>query len=846
MLRVAWKSLMGRKLRLMMSLVAITIGVGFVVGSYVFGDTLNQSFTTIFNSGVPDLSVKYGKTDDRVRRDRPVPASLVRRLETLPEAARVDGRVRSGGVVLLDKKNKIVGSMGPPTFAFNDSSAPAARGVKGIEVLTGEHPHGVGQVVMDRDTALRAGYYLGERVSLVLPGRQSISRPVLVGLAGYRDGSSLNGATILIWDTTSAQKLFHEGKDVYDTVWMTPAAGVSQQELKTAVDKILPRGYSSETGDQAAKRVATVLVKVMSFITTFLLVIAGIALVVGSFLIVNTFSILVAQRSKELALLRALGASKRQVTTSVLVEAFVVGLLGSTLGTGFGLLVAWLIRLGAKSGTGLDISGTDFVFAPRTFVVAYAVGMIVTMSAAWFPARRSAKIAPVAALRDDVALPASSLRLRVLIGALLALIGAAGIYAGLNLDVPKPAYWVGGGVLAALLAAAAASPALAKPFLLAASAVYRGGFGEVGRLAGQNSLRNPRRTAATASALMIGLSLVATMAIIGSSAKASVDETVADTFRADLVISDLAGGGFAPGLQRRVAKVPGVSHVVPGRFGPAQFKTDRVWLAGFDPKRMGEAVKLDIAKGRPSFADNRCVLDKEFASTHKLGIGDTIRMRTPAGPRRFVVDATYTVNATLWSTCLVNLSTYTKAGYDDLDSILYLTLTTGADRTTVKSDLSKRLEKLPTASVLDQAGFAAQQRKPIDQMVAMINMLLGLALVIAVLGIINTLGLSVIERTREIGLLRAIGVNRPQLRRMIGLESVVIAVLGALLGVGMGLVFGTAIVASLRDQGLTVTAIPSLTLAGFVAGAAVIGVLAALLPARRAAQLDVLKAIATE
>jgi putative ABC transport system permease protein len=845
MLRAAWKSLLGRKMRLVMSLFAITIGVGFVVGSYVFSDTLNKSFTGIFNNSVPDVSVRYGKDDDRVRRQKAVPQSLVDTLSKLPGAATVHGRVRGGGVVLLDRDNKVVGSMGPPTFAFNDVDAPAARGVRGVELLAGSHPRGKHEIILDQDSAARAGYYIGDQVHLVIPGSAKVATAELVGLSGVREGS-LNGATIIMWDTKSMQRLFHDGKQVYDSVWLSTAPGVTQGELKAEVEKVLPVGYSAKTGDAAAKEAATALQEVLKFITTFLLVVAGIALVVGSFLIINTFSILVAQRSRELALLRALGASKRQVTTSVLIEAFVVGLVGSTLGSGFGLVVAWAIRTGAKAMSGLDIGATDFVLEPRTFLIAYAVGLLVTMTAAWLPARRSAKIAPVQALRDDVALPSSSLRLRLLGGVLLGLVAAGLIWAGLTQDVPKAALWVGGGVLAALMAAALASPVIAQPFLALTATLYRVTLGEVGRIAGQNSLRNPRRTAATASALMIGLSLVTTMSIIGSSASASVDATVADSFRSDLVITDVTGRGFSPRIAKKVSAVDGVADVVSSRFGVAQLGKDREFIAGVDPANLGKSFKIDVDKGSPTWAKNHCVLNKDTAKANDLAVGDTVQFRTPSGRRAYVVDATYTANATLWSTCLLSLETFEAAGYDKLDSALFLTLDPSSERRVVKDAVAKKISSLPTVSVLDQAGFAAKQRAPIDQMVSMINMLLGLALVIAVLGIVNTLGLSVIERTREIGLLRAIGLNRPQLRRMIGLEAIVIAVLGALLGVGMGVVFGWAIVTSLKDQGLTLLSVPTSTLGWFVVGAAIIGVLAALLPAYRASRIDVLKAIATE
>ena len=359
---------------------------------------------------------------------------------------------------------------------------------------------------------------------------------------------------------------------------------------------MLPADARAMTGDKAADVAASQLLEAIRFITIFLLVFAGIALVVGSFLIINTFSILVAQRSRELALLRALGASRRQVSRSVLFEAFVVGAVGSTIGVGLGVLLAVAIRY-VFGRFGLDLSGTAFVFAPRTFLAAYAIGIVVTLVAAYLPARRSARIAPVAALRDDVAMPESSMRLRFAVGMLMCLAAAGLMVVGLTLDVPKKGYWVGGGILAALLGVAVASPVIAKPFLLLAAAGYRAVFGSVGRLAGQNSLRNPRRTAATASALMIGMALVATMSIAGASAKASVDDSIAKNFVGDLVISNLIGQGFSPSVSDRAEKAPGVESVVRTRFAQASVAGKREFLGGVDPDHFGDVMRLRTTGG---------------------------------------------------------------------------------------------------------------------------------------------------------------------------------------------------------------------------------------------------------
>ena len=848
MLHAAWRSLLGRKVRLVMSTFAIVLGVAFVVGTLIFTDTLNRSFVAIFDNSVGDVVVQPTRVTSNVDVATTVQlrGSLVDDIAQLDGVRRADGKVVAAGVFVVGKNNKVIGGQGPPGFAFNDNDAPAAHGIRPLQVVDGRQPHGPDEVAMDVKTAVRAGYVLGDKVRIVSATKRALLTPTLVGLADFPDGGTLNGATATIWDTRTAQRLFLEGRDGFNTIWVTADDGVSQQELRDKVASVLPADARAMTGDKAADVAASRLLEAIRFITIFLLVFAGIALVVGSFLIINTFSILVAQRSRELALLRALGASRRQVSRSVLFEAFVVGAVGSTIGVGLGVLLAVAIRY-VFGRFGLDLSGTAFVFAPRTFLAAYAIGIVVTLVAAYLPARRSARIAPVAALRDDVAMPESSMRLRFAVGMLMCLAAAAMMVVGLTLDVPKKGYWVGGGILAALLGVAVASPVLAKPFLLLAAAGYRAVFGSVGRLAGQNSLRNPRRTAATASALMIGMALVATMSIAGASAKASVDDSIAKNFVGDLVISNLIGQGFSPSVGDRAERAPGVESVVRTRFAQASVGGRREFLGGVDPAHFGAVMRLrTTGGGLADVDDGACLMNEDYAKEHGYDRGDLVAWQVPKGNQALRVVGTYEGNGAVFATCVTNLATFSAAGFQAQDNAAFVTVKPGVDVTLVEAAINEQIAALPTVTVKNQREYAAEQREPIDRLVLMIYALLGMAIVIALLGVVNTLALSVIERTREIGLLRAIGLSRAQLRRMIGLESIVIAVLGALLGVAMGVIFGVALMSSLRDEGLTVTRIPTVSLTAFVLSAAIVGVVTAVLPARRAARLDVLTAIATE
>lgn len=845
MFRAALKSLLGRKVRLLMSTFAIVLGVAFVAGSLIFSDTLNRSFTALFASTVGDVVVRPegGQTVDGAPSTRTVPAAIVEQLSKLPGAARADGNVNAVGVFVVGKDGKIVGGFGPPAIGGNWTDAPAGNGLEGLSIISGHEPHGPTEVVLDASTAERADYVVGDTIPIVTSAAQANIAPVLVGVADFAHGGSLNGATLAIFDTETAQDLFLHGRDVYTDVWVTARDGVSQEQLADQASEVLPDRFEAVTGDDAADESASLLVEAISFLTTFLLIFAGISLVVGAFLIVNTFSILVAQRSRELALLRALGASKRQVIWSVQLEAFVLGVIGSTLGLGLGVVVAMGITAFFAS-VGLDLSSQPLVFAPRTVMAAYAVGVVVTMAAAWLPARRTSRIAPVQAMHDDIAMPESSLNRRFLFGSVLFALGLVVLGFGLFSDLPHAGWQTGAGVLVILLGVSSASPVISRPFLAGARAVYARLFGSIGNLAGQNSLRNPRRTTATASALMIGLTLACTMAIIGSSAKASVDKSVEENFVGDFIVSNVFGGEFSPSIADEMATVDGVAEVIRQRYQIATLDGGRQGITATDPASIG-GLELTMAAGADTdLADGTVLVDSAFAEDKGLGLGDTVTFEVPTGEKKWRVAGIFEENPVIYFPVITTLSTLEEAGFAPADNALIITAEPGT------TGLEKRLDAViadqPIVTVKDEAAFAAEQREPIDRFVQIIYALLALALIIAILGIVNTLALSVIERTREVGLLRAIGVSRWQVRWMITLESIVISLLGAVLGVVLGVGFGVALMYAVRDQGLEVISVPVSQLMVFLGLSLIIGVVAAIIPARRAARLDILRAIATE
>ena len=848
MLKAAWRSLLARRTRLLMSTTAVVLGVGFVAGTLVFTDTLSRSFAGIFASTVGDVVVRpAGATgDDGPGTDATVPASLVDDLAEVEGAARADGNVTSFGVYVVGEDGKVVGGQGAPGIGSNHHDAPAGHGLEGLRIAEGRVPDGPGEVALDRHTAEQAGYEIGDQVHLVTSGDQPILRPRLVGLADFAEGGSLNGATMTIFDERVAQRLFLEGRHVFSDVWVTAAEGVGQEQLRDSVSQMLPPGLEAVTGDQAAEDAGGDLMEAISFITTFLLIFAGISLVVGSFLIVNTFSVLVAQRTRELALLRAVGASRGQVNRSVLLEAALLGVIGASVGLAVGLLLAMGIRA-LMATFGLDLAGQELVFAPRTVVVSLLVGTLVTVLAAALPARRAGRVAPVEAMRDGLLPSDASLRLRFGLGVGLLAGGAAAILVGLLTEAPGAGWWVGGGALATVAGATTACPLLVRPAVAALAPVYVRLFGSTGRLAGQNALRNPRRTAATASALMIGMTLVTTMAVLGASARASVDKAIEEQFAGDLVISNAFGSGFSGKVADRVESVPGVDTVTRFRHAIGSIEGQNQGLVGVEPRTLERVVSLEMREGElADLVDGSVLVSSAWAEERGLEVGDELAVGMPSGLEEYQVVGLYEDNPVLSYPVTTSLGTLRAAGFDESDNYLMVTAEEGVAPTRLQASVERLTSDLPTVTVKDQAGFADEQRGSVDQLLTLVYALLALALVIAVLGIVNTLALSVIERTREVGLLRAVGLSRPQTRRMVRLEAGVIALVGGGLGAVLGLALGVVLAASMRDEGLRVISAPWGQIAAFVVASGVVGVTAAALPARRAARLDILGAIVSE
>lgn len=844
MLVLTLKNLLARKVRLLMSGLAIVIGVAFLAGVLVFSNGLSTTFDGIIYGSTPDGVVRAQDTDEfsdgaSGQSDKVIAPATITELAALPEVGRADGDVAGVGLNLLASDGTLVGGTGAPTLAFNYYDGPNMQGEQILFLQSGRWPEGTDEVVLDEAAAEAGDYKVGDEVQLLAPFGEVNRTATLVGTAEFNGGGTA-GATLLIFSTAGAQEIFFGGQDVYNRVSLTAADGVTQEQLASAADAVLPEGFEAVTGDQVAEESQDAVGSFLGVISTFLTVFAIIAVIVGGFIIVNTFTILVAQRSRELALLRALGASRRQVARSVLIEAFVLALVASTLAIGLG----WVLARGLAallSVVGLDVAGEALDLTRGAVLVSYAVGVGVTMAAAWLPARRAGKVAPVAAMRADAAPERTSLTRRTTIGAVLLLAGAAAAGLGVANDDPL---WLGVGAAVWILTVAVLSSVIGKPLLLLCRGLFGAVFGTTGRLAGENALRDPRRTGATASALMIGLALVSVIGVLAASLNESVDDVVDEQFTADLLVQSTTFLPFSTTIGDEIAEIEGVGVLSRQQFANARVGDDGVFLAGID-EGFGDIYRLEMVEGRQDLGPDEAFVNEDFALDRDLEVGDVVELRFQGGATLSPTVVGITTGSEVTGEVTVPLDLLSSAGVLRQDSALSILLAPGADAGRVHDEVDAAAASAPIVGVYDKEQFAESIRDQVNQLLFMIYGLLALAIVIAVIGIVNTLGLSVIERTREVGLLRAVGMSRPRLRRMITLESVTIAVLGAVLGMALGVVIGVLLQRTLSDD-LTSLGLPLGQLLVFLGIAVVVGVLAAVIPAFRAARMDVRTAIATE
>jgi putative ABC transport system permease protein len=852
--RVTLREVVTHWVRYALTAVAIVLGVAFVAGTFVLTDTINSTFDGLFNS-------IYHSTDAVVRApERFNPGTSFVNERALISASLLDTVLATPGVKaacansqgyaqLVGPNGKAIGvtNNGPPTLGQSWCDVAALNPLK---LLPGsEPPRSNSQIVIDKHSADVGHFKVGDTVT-VLTQRAPASYTIS-GVAKWGTTDSPLGASITVFTPEQAATVLGT-PGMVNQINVQSESGVSQDQLVASLRASIhdPRvevtsGTAITTEGQKQVRQA------LSFFGTFLLIFAFIALFVGAFLIFNTFSIVVAQRSRELALLRALGASRRQVTRSVTGESLVLGVVAAVVGLGAGIALAWLLKVALKAA-GIDIPASGLVVSARTVVASLVVGIGLTVVAALWPARRAGKVPPVQAMQRSTIDAGGASTRRSLIGAIVTAVGAGLLWVGLFAHVKGNVAIVGAGAAALFVGVTALGPTFARPLarLIGAPLRWRGPSGQ---LAQANAMRNPTRTAGTAAALMIGVALISTMSIVAQSVKASVTSVISSAMRADYVVNSGAnpqaggGSGFSPDLAQSLQALPEVSVASGVAGGIAQvFGSTQVVLAA-DPLKVASLFNLGVTHGTFStMTRDSIAVSSTAARDNHLAIGSPVRVIfSTTGPRQFHVGAIYTVRQLAGD--YVITTDAARANFPQLlDFQVYVRLAPGVSPAAGRAAIEPVLAAYPTATLLDQAQYKADQAKQVDQLLNLVYGLLALAILIALIGIANTLVLSIHERTRELGMLRAVGMTRPQLRSSVRYESLIISMFGTVEGLVVGVLLGWALVAALHSSGIDVLQIPVGQLITVAVIAGVAGVLAAISPSRRAAKLDVLRAISTE
>ncbi|MGV9286463.1 ABC transporter permease [Streptomyces sp. NPDC003719] len=850
--KTSLRNFFAHKGRMALSAVAVLLSVAFVCGTLVFTDTMNTTFDKLFAVTSSDVTVgpKDAKAEDTPQNGVPesLPASTLERVRSVEGVAAAEGAVSSMNVTVVNSDNDNVGATsGAPTIAGNWTK----NDLRSMEITSGHAPRGPTEAMIDSDTADKHHLKLGDELRTIAQTGDFKAR--IVGIASFTVTNP--GAAVVYFDTPTSQRELLGAEGRFTQINVTAASGVPDARLKQSVAKALDGSYKVQTAKETADENRADVGEFMDVIKYAMLGFAGIAFLVGIFLIINTFSMLVAQRTREIGLMRAIGSSRRQVNRSVLVEALLLGVVGSVLGVAAGVGIAvGLMKL--MSAAGMNLSTDDLTVKAATPVVGLVLGVVVTVLAAYLPARRAGKVSPMAALRD-AGTPADGRAgwIRGLIGLVLTGAGAAALYAAGTADKASDgASMLGVGIVLTLIGFVVIGPLLAGAVVRVISAVLLRAFGPVGRMAERNALRNPRRTGATGAALMIGLALVACLSVVGSSMVASATSELDKTVGADFIVE--GNQRIVPQAEKKMLDTPGLEHVTRYKVLDATLtspdgKRDEDGLTAADPT-YAKDVRRETTAGdlAAAYGSDAMSVGSDYAEKHGVRVGDTISVAFKGGGTARLKVAAITSDDVAIDQGARYISIDTMRKYLPADRVppnmIMFAKAKDGQETAAYTALKKSLDQYPQYQVRDQTDYKQELKDQVGQLLNMVYGLLALAIIVAVLGVVNTLALSVVERTREIGLMRAIGLSRRQLRRMIRMESVVIALFGALLGLGLGMGWGTTAQKLLALEGLNVLDIPWPTIIGVFIGSAFVGLFAALIPAFRAGRMNVLNAIATE
>jgi putative ABC transport system permease protein len=856
MFKIVLQSLLARKRRLVTTALAVIIGVAFTAGTLMLTDSMGKTFDNLSAGAYKgtDAVVRATKVFNDPAGDQRslVDASLVSALSQVPGVAHAQGTVQ-GFAQLIGKDGTPVGSGNAPTLGGNWGTVP---GLNPFQLVAGHAPQAPNEVVIDKHSANLGHLAVGDTTTVLVNGPPQRVR--IAGIAVFGTSDNLAGASFVLFTTPAAQRLLAApGK--FSQISFAAAPGVSQQQLVANLQRVLPRGTEAVTGATIIQETKNTFQQILKAFSTFLLIFAVIALVVGGFIIMNTFAITVAQRTQENGLLRALGASRRQVLGSVLVEAVAVGAIAAVLGLAAGFAVATGLK--ALLGVlGFALPGGSLVLTGGTVLVSLLLGLGVTVVAAISPARKAAKVPPVAAMQQATAGSTGyGSKQRVVVGLALLAVGLAVLFYGLFGHPAKAFQTVGAGILLVFFAVTVLGRTIALPLSRAIGAPLPRVKGVTGTLARENTMRNPKRTAASASALMIGVGLVAFITVLASSTTASTNATTDRTFTGDFVITGagMGGGPVDSALPAKLAALPQVAAATGESVGAAVIFGQVEQFAAVDPGPAGQIFNVSPVQGSISaLGPDSIAVSADTAAKHHLTLGAPVPILfRDTGPQTLRVALIYgdpqaapgsnagSKPGYFLGTPAFNANFAPPHSYVQVFVKKASGVSSAAALAAVKQ-LTAR--DAPGATVQDQAGYKAEQAKQVNQLLYFIYALLALAIVIALLGIGNTLALSIFERTRELGVMRAVGMTRRQLRSTIRWESVIVALQGTILGLAVGVFVGWALVLAEKNNGLSVFSVPYRTLVIVVILAGLAGVAAAILPSRRAARLNVLRAIVTE
>ncbi|HEX8856209.1 MAG TPA: FtsX-like permease family protein [Thermoleophilaceae bacterium] len=853
MLATSLKGLTERKLRTFLTAFAVVLGVALISGTYILTDTISKTFDNVFtevSKGI-DVAVTPHKAFNDTNQGQNPPAfnaAILKQTQQVPGVQKAVGGVFDQASI-IGKDGEKVGSNTTPNFVTNVEPEP----FNAFNYVSGHAPTGPGEVALDKHTAADEGWKVGDKVKVL--GHSAARTYTLVGIAKFGNLNSVAGAGIAVMTTPEAQKALDKvGR--FDSVDIQAAPGVSADALAARVRADLPNTVTVRTGTEQARQDSQDVKDGFNFIKVLLLVFAGVALFVGAFMIFNAFSITIAQRTRELSMLRTLGASRRQVLNAVTGEALIVGFTASVIGLLAGLGLAPALKALFKAfGAELPSGGT--VVETRTIVVSLLVGTLVTLVASLGPAVRATRISPIEGVREGAEIRGGRLaRMKTPLAIGISVLGIAllafGLFGGQSGGAALGP--VGGGAALLFLGVALVSSRLVKPLSTVIGSPLERSFGVTGQIARENSVRNPGRTAGTAAALMIGLALVVFVTIFAAGIRHSIDDAIGKSVTAGLVVENKDGWSLIPeSTGQAVAKVDGVSSVSPVRYSAAHAKGigNLDGLSGIDPATFTPLFHVEWKKGSDAIAssltDSGALASESWADSHNKKIGDQVTLQTQSGKEVPVtIKATYKNNVHALGDMVITNSLMGREFGQKQAQYIFVGLQQGANADQARAQATKVVSsQFPTAEVVTKDGFKDTQTKWVNGILSFFYVLLSLAVIVSLFGIVNTLVLAIYERTREIGMIRAVGGSRKQVKRIVRYESIITALIGATLGTVLGVFFAIIVSRPLASEGFSLS-FPIATLIILLVLAALAGMVAAITPARRAAKLDVLKALAYE